>query len=321
MKDSITCYSIGALLYCPANREGLVAALEQERFGRFFSIALCLEDTIRDNMVRQAEQSLVASLRMLYQRAQTAKFYMPKIFIRPRRPDQLRILVNELGEASKLVDGFVLPKFSLTSADSWLQALAELNHSSSQLFSIMPILESSELIHLGTRHDMLYHLKDKLDRAGEAVLNIRVGGNDLCHAFGLRRGSNQTIYDVRIISDILSDILTVFSTDYVVSAPVWEYYRGDGWATGLSRELSLDRLNGFVGKTVIHPNQIPLVNQAYRVSKADYTDAAAVLDWDDRIGGLVSGCTAGERMNECNTHFNWAKKTQLLAQVYGLAEE
>ncbi len=51
--------------------------------------------------------------------------------------------------------------------------------------------------------------------------------------------------------------------DYVVSGPVWEYYDGPGWESGLRQELEDDRLCGFVGKTVIHPKQIELVNEAY----------------------------------------------------------
>lgn len=36
--------------------------------------------------------------------------------------------------------------------------------------------------------------------------------------------------------------------------------------------MELDLLNGFTGKTVIHPNQIPVVNEMLRVSQRDYAD-------------------------------------------------
>lgn len=48
MKDSILYYSVGPLLYCPANHKSLANSLIHERFGRHFSLAVCLEDTIRD---------------------------------------------------------------------------------------------------------------------------------------------------------------------------------------------------------------------------------------------------------------------------------
>ena len=51
------------------------------------------------------------------------------------------------------------------------------------------------------------------------------------------------------------------------------------------------------GKTVIHPNQIPLVNDAYRVSKEDYEDAKAILHWEETAPSLVHGSVKKARMN------------------------
>ena len=38
MKDSILYYSVGPLLYCPANHKSLANSLIHERFGRHFSL-------------------------------------------------------------------------------------------------------------------------------------------------------------------------------------------------------------------------------------------------------------------------------------------
>ena len=107
--------------------------------------------------------------------------------------------------------------------------------------------------------------------------------------------------------------------DYVVSAPVWEFFSSgnDEWKRGLRRGLKLDKLNGLVGKTVIHPKQIPVVNEMLKVTNKDYEDAKAILNWDS--GGLQVGKSfGGERMNEVRTHYNWAKKTLLLSELYGI---
>ena len=66
--------------------------------------------------------------------------------------------------------------------------------------------------------------KEKLDEISKYVLNIRVGGNDFCKEFGIRRGLTQNIYQVLPLTSLLSDIITVFSRDYVISAPVFEYF-------------------------------------------------------------------------------------------------
>ena len=162
--------------------------------------------------------------------------------------------------------------------------------------------------------------KDTLDKINELVLNIRVGGNDLCHMFGFRRHSDESIHRIRPISNIFSDIITVYGMDYVVSGPVWEYYAGSNWDKGLLQEIQDDKLCGFTGKTVIHPNQISIVNSAYRVSRSDFNDAQSILNWNKNSNSFVSGSLSRERMNEYKTHNNWAQQTLFLAEAYGIQD-
>ena len=171
------------------------------------------------------------------------------------------------------------------------------------------------MLPLETRHAALAEVRDQLAEVSGAILNIRVGGNDLSHAFGLRRPVDRSIYDLGPVAAILLDIVTAFGARYVVSGPVWEYYSGEGWEEGLRREMELDLLNGFIGKTVIHPNQIPIVNRALQVTSRDYADARSILNWDK--DGLVAASRDGDRMNEYNTHFNWARRIVLRAERYG----
>lgn len=320
MKDVILCHSVGALLYSPANNKTIISSLINNKFESPFSLALCLEDTIRDDGVEEAEHDLIESLHQLLEYRKTIPFYLPKIFIRVREPGQATRLYDCLKDAATLLTGFILPKFSTDNADSYIQEIQTINQTAAQTVYIMPILESPSMIHLLYRYHILYTLKEKLDCISDLVLNIRVGGNDLCHAFGYRRQCTEIIQDIKPIYQILTDIMTVFGMDYVVSGPVWEYYAQDGWDTGLARELSHDRLNGFVGKTVIHPNQIPLVNAAYQVTKADYEDARSILNWNSELSALVSGSTQSSRMNEYKTHYNWATKIDVLAQIYGCSD-
>lgn len=318
MKNSLLYYNIGPLLYCPANNETFVSSLQQEKFGRHFSLALCLEDTIDDNWVEDAENKLLHSLQTLYQTLQNTSFFLPNIFIRVRNIAQISSLLERLGTARELVKGFIIPKFSLENADSYIHAIILANKQYPQNFYIMPILESPTMISLCDRASILYSLKEKLDSISDLVLNIRVGGNDLCHIFGFRRHSNESIHSIRPIDHIFSDIITVFGIDYIVSGPVWEYYNGDGWETGLQKELQEDFLCGFIGKTVIHPKQIPVVNQFYQVPQKDFEDAKAILNWNAKEGSFVSGNITKERMNERKTHSNWALRILFLAQAYGV---
>jgi len=320
MKSSEIYYSVGALLYCPANNQGIVNSLLNNKLGSKFSLALCLEDTIRDDCVETAENTMIDILNAISDEKIKNDFFLPKIFIRVREPEQISRILNNLGSAKGIVTGFIAPKFSLKNADEYIQKIIVINKQKENTYYLMPILESSDIINIQNRINILYALKDKLEAVAEYVLNIRVGGNDLCHAFGFRRNNNESIHNIKPISDIFSDIITVFGMSYIVSGAVWEYYSGNGWDTGLVAEIDQDRQNGFIGKTVIHPNQIPIVNKAYMVSQKDYDDAVSILDWNKNSDSLVCASTEKERMNEYNTHFNWAKKIVMLARVYGISE-
>lgn len=318
MRDLFIRYTVGALLYCPANNESIAKSIIQERFGTKYSLALCLEDTIQDDCVQDAECKLITALQTIYAERQTKEFYIPKTFIRVRCPEQIPALYERLGAAEALITGFIIPKFALDNADAYIETIAQLNKTAERTIYMMPIFESPTIVNLQNRTHILYTLKEKLDTIAEYVLNIRVGGNDLCHTFGFRRHKDESIHDIRPIANIFSDIVTVFGIDYVVSGPVWEYYSGEGWDTGLANELKEDKLCGFLGKTAIHPNQIEVINEAYRISKADFEDAKAILNWDGDSNKLVSGSSTGERMNEYKTHHNWARKVLFMAEYYGV---
>ena len=320
MKNNVLYYSVGPLLYCPANRISITDSLINERFGNRFSLALCLEDTINDDHVEEAEQILISSLSQIFIQHEQKPFYLPKIFIRVRNPQQIQRLTKALGQSIKIVTGFIVPKFSPDNAQSYIEQMILVNELVAKKLYMMPIYESPSIIDLRNRIDILYLLRDSLTRIEDLILNIRVGGNDLCHMFGFRRHANESIHSIRPVSDIFSDIITVYGMDYVISGPVSEYYNGSGWDRGLKAELAQDRLCGFTGKTVIHPNQIPLVNDAYRVSKEDYEDAKAILHWEETAPSLVHGNVKKARMNECKTHSNWAMQILMLAEAFGVVD-
>ena len=94
MKDSILYYSVGPLLYCP-----LANSLIHERFGRHFSLAVCLEDTIRDDRIAEAEHELVQTIHTLFNEKKKHLFFLPKIFIRVRSPQQIPDLMERFGDS------------------------------------------------------------------------------------------------------------------------------------------------------------------------------------------------------------------------------
>lgn len=319
MKNSSIYYSVGALLYSPADKKNLAQYIISEKFGSGYSLALCLEDTINDNFVKEAETQLVSTINNIYKELQTnTTFYLPKIFIRVRNPGQLTLIDKRLGDSNEIITGYIIPKFCIENADIYIEQIQKLNciHKHTKYF--MPIYENDSVVNIKHRYDNLYTLKEKLDLTEKYVLNIRVGGNDLSNIFGFRRECNESIHQISPISNIFSDIVTVYGMDYIISGPVFEYYSGTNCESGLRKEIQDDKLCGFTGKTVIHPNQIPIVNDEYKISRKNYNDAIQILNWDTKNASLVSGNITKERMNEYKTHFNWAQKILYLAENYGI---
>lgn len=312
-------YRVGPLLYTPASRQFTCRAL-RDRFGSALSsLAFCLEDSIQDSAVESAQETLRETLKAVRDRRLSADGVL--LFVRVRSPEHLRTVRALLGSAEAVLTGYILPKFDLSNAEQYINEV--LSWEGTSHLRIMPILESAAVADARSRMQELSGIQQLLSTVQPRVLNLRVGGNDLCNLFGVRRSVYQPIYDIGVVRDILTDVINVFSQDYVVAAPVWEYFGTslhDPWAQGLRAELALDRVNGFVGKTAIHPSQLAVIRQGMQVSAADYADAMRILHWDDdRLG--VGRSVDGGRMNEVRCHGTWAQRTVILGQIYGVHRE
>lgn len=313
--DKKLSYSVGALMYIPALNDVIIDLILKKKIKEKYSIAICLEDSIKEEAVIDAEINLIKNLEYLKNNYEVE---YPKIFIRIRNLEQLKKIYREIVKY-EFVTGFIIPKYSLSVCEEYTKLIKLINESSNRKIYFMPILEGKEYIDIDTRVERLLKLKEKLEEIKGYILNIRVGGNDFCKCYSLRRNVKQTIYDIGVVRDILVDILSVFSREYVVSGPVYEYFNGSNmeWIETLQRECQLDKLNGFIGKTIIHPKQLEIVNEQFKVSKEDYEDAISIVEWNEKSMG-VKKSISGNRMNEVEVHLEWAQKILILAEIYGV---
>lgn len=315
-------YMVGGLLYTPSINSAIVEKILKRKIPCLTSVAFCLEDTIEDDALEGAETELKKSLTAM-KKGNINKEELPLLFIRIRTPWHMEHVHKLLGSVEELITGYILPKFDLSNASEYADLIKGYNKERKSALYIMPTLESKSIAMTATRADVLIQLKEIIDTVPEYVLNVRVGGNDFCNLFGLRRTVGQSIYDIGIIRDILVDINNVFASDYVVSGPVWEYFGEnptDEWALGLNAELKLDRNNGFIGKTAIHPSQLPLIYESLKVSNTDFLDAIKILNWPaGKLG--VAKSEGGSRMNEVKCHKKWAMRVEALSRIYGIREE
>lgn len=340
-------YCLGATMYMPGTKDFLPKIFSGKLQG-LTSMVLCFEDACPEDQVQQAEENVLHFLETIGRALETgeiSKDHIPLIFCRIRNMGQFRRFAERLTKLhTKVLAGINFPKFNAENGRGYFSLLEELNRRLEESLYGMPIIEDPAVAFKESRMDELCGIRAILDEYHSIVLQVRVGATDFSSCFGVRRGVDYSIYDILTVRECLSDILNVFgrNNDYVVSGPVWEYFRAsksmmfqelpkysvedcllkripivNDEVDGLLREVILDKANGFVGRTVIHPTHVKFVNAMQAVTYEEYADAIQILSRKE--GGVVKG--AGDnKMNEIGPHKNWAKKIYMRARAYGVIE-
>lgn len=347
--------ALGATLYIPALKEEILEIILNNKYKRLTSLVLCLEDSIPEDKVKEAEENLIKVLISLRDATKEKKFSeesFPLIFIRIRNQEQFAKFLRKK-ELFANVTGFCFPKFSSDNGEKYLELLGEFNRGMTSKLYAMPILETKGIAYKETRLEELIRIKQILDSNKNDVLNVRIGGTDLLGLYSIRRQMDNSIYDIGVVKDCISDIINIFGRaeeEYIISGPVWEYFSSnpdnrmlkpqlrqrpfiehlgqsglkkreyylEKCIDGLIKEVVLDKANGLIGKTIIHPSHISVVNALYVVSKEEYEDALAIVQTEKR-GAYKS--RYNNKMNEGNPHLNWARKVLRRAHVYGVFNE
>ena len=207
LNKNILQYMVGGLLYMPAFQKNIVDKITNCSIDCLTSIAFCLEDSIRDEALPEAEDTLIdilQELNFLYKNSPFRRNLLngknlPLIFIRVRSPKHLQSVHNKLSDLTNIVTGYIFPKFDLNNAENYAAIIYDINRNREQPLYIMPILETEMIADITTRNDSLIRIKRVLDIIKDYVLNVRVGVNDLSNLYGLRRDINHTVYDIGVV--------------------------------------------------------------------------------------------------------------------------
>lgn len=290
-------YHLGASLYMPATRTDIWQVITRQKIPNIHSIIICLEDAVSEQDVAMA---LVNVQNLLTLWSENPPALRPLVFIRPRHATMLR----QLGEFAHigLIDGFVLPKVDMVSLADWRYACQHLDR---QHF-IMPTLETALIFGANHNQELAEAFREGFD---QEILAIRVGGNDLLSCLRMRRLPHVTLYDSPI-GTLLYRLLGIFVPyGFYLSSPVFEYLDKE---TLFCAELSQDVALGLVGKTVIHPSQIPMVINAFQVTQTEYDEACAILDKEAK-----AVFKQNNTMLETATHKAWAKEIIERQNIFG----
>lgn len=294
MKRIIDYIELGGTLFIPAIHKNLKTILLGEKYPQLRSLVIDFEDGLHD-LELQAAYEAVASL------LKSVRETSPVIFLRPRDENHLQTLL-EIEDIEK-IDGFVLPKFSLTNGTQYLHLLERTD------FYIMPSIEGEELFNV----EKLQQLKELILTHKHKVLLVRFGLEDMLRQLGMKRGCNESIFDFAVGNVVLGNFIAIFkSAGFGISGGVYPCFKDD---EGFKIDVLRDLKEGLLGKTIIHPGQIELLNELYKVTQEEYDEAQKILRSDNVI------FRQNDKMVEQKTMKNYSELIIKRAEVYGIKNE
>ncbi|MET1080366.1 MAG: HpcH/HpaI aldolase/citrate lyase family protein [Pseudomonas sp.] len=299
--DRLSPYALGATLYMPATRQDLPEVVFAQKIVGLRSLVVCLEDAVAELDVNVALLNLRGLLEEIEARGGRPATG-PLLFVRPRSAEMAARLND--WPLIEHVDGFVLPKLGLNNLRAWELAVAA-SH-----LCLMPTLETPEVFDPGAMSELRAALL-----AGDArrIIALRIGGNDLMGCLGLRRNPRTTLYSTPMsyVIAMLSGIMG--SAGFALTGPVFE---GLDDLQLLEEELALDVAHGLVGKTAIHPLQIPIIHRALQVCPQDHAAAQLILAAEAPAVFQFNGS-----MCEPATHSKWAHAMVQRAHWHGIRDD
>lgn len=286
---------LGASLYVPATRPDLALIGNRVKHPHLRSVIFCTEDAVHARDVSLA----LANLKVALPRFEPSGLLR---FVRVRNPATLdRVLQFDHLNA---LTGFVLPKVTRRNVTDYFDVLGTRD------FQVMVTLETAdvfEIAEMTALRDLLLH-----EPFRSRVASLRLGGNDLLQLLGLRRPRHRSIYATPL-GPLIARLVPLFRPHGLnLTAPVFEFLDRDEL---LARETRRDVAQGLFGKSAIHPEQIPVIEAEYRVTRLDLQDAEMVLAED-----APAVFRHNSAMCEPATHRVWAQLIVERARLYGVKQ-
>ncbi len=297
MIRNISPIQLGGSLYIPATHKNVYAICNENRYPALRSCIIDTEDAI-------IADDLDTALENISNMLETYEPTALSVFIRPRNPHMLQEILK-LKNIEK-IDGFSLPKYSTEVMREYSQIISL----SQKKFYIMPVLESHDLF----SKEKLESIRDFLLSCKIPTLTLRLGGEDMMNYLGLKRKCEDNIYALVGPAQIIGNVINIFKPfGFNISATVFNCIKHEEL---FEHNVLQDLQQGLIGKTIIHPNQIEVVNRVYQVTQDEYVMAQKMLDKQTNAIIVQEG-----QMGEKFAHSSWARTILLREKFYGLKED
>ncbi len=287
-------HPLGASLYVPTTHADLLPIANGDKLAHLRSLIFCTEDAVADRELSYALFNLSLALQNMGEQSRALRF------VRVRNPEVMERVLAMPG-VEKLT-GFVLPKATRHNFEQYFRQIRQTN------FKLMPTLETAEVFD----DEEMKQFRHLLEAPGvrNHILALRIGGNDLLALLGLRRPRQGTIYRTPL-GPLIARLVTTFRPwGFALTAPVFEHLDNPAL---LEQEVQEDLAHGMIGKTAIHPDQVPLIERHYQVGAHDIEVALKIVD-----EASPAVFRMHDSMCEVATLQGWAQTVIEQARVFGV---
>jgi citrate lyase subunit beta/citryl-CoA lyase len=252
---SAAAFLMRSKLFVPASRPELFA---KALAGDADAISFDLEDAVQESRKAEARGVLRDFLRQSSPRP-GGKI----VIVRVNGPTTPHFEADLTAVAGPVVDMINLPKpESADDVRAAADALARCEHANGveRPIGLLPNIESPR----GLR------LAPEIARAHPRVVGLQLGLGDLFEPFGIDRADAQAVHAMQLAVRLAAAEASIWACDTVygtVSDP-----------DGYTREATAARRLGFVGKSCIHPTQVPLANAVFRPTDGEIAAARRVVE-------------------------------------------
>lgn len=242
-------------LFVPASRPELFA---KALAGDADAISFDLEDAVQESRKAEARRVLRDFLRQSSPRP-GGKI----VIVRVNGPTTPHFEADLAAVAGPVVDMINLPKpESADDVRAAADALARREHANGveRPIGLLPNIESPRGLRLAA----------EIARAHPRVVGLQLGLGDLFEPFGIDRADAEAVHAMQLAVRLAAAEASIWACDTV--------YGTVSDSDGYTREANAARRLGFVGKSCIHPTQVPLANAVFRPTDGEIAAARRVVE-------------------------------------------
>lgn len=271
-----------SLIFVPGNNSRF---LEKAKTLQADIVCFDLEDSVPDNEKTNARKLIKDALKV-------RKLYKSSIFVRTNSPSSGKIPFDLKEIVQKGIDGIVIPKVNnVKEMKKIVKILSDLEKTRKlKPIQIIPSIESAEGV------------VNTFDIAsfGKRVSAVVFGVFDLLNDLGVEytKDSEGEKYSRRKIS------VDAHAAGVAVIDAIWQDLKD---SKGLENDCKLGKSLGYSGKSIIHPDQIPVVHKLFHPNKSEISWAQKVCEiyLESTKKGKGATTVDGKMIDE--VHFKQAK--------------